>query len=57
MPLDFFLLNVVVKWLTLMVCIWEDLGSNLGMETGYSEGLRLNSILNQQQGESKSFSS
>jgi hypothetical protein len=31
-------MEVVVEWLTLLL-IWEVLGSNLGPETGYSDGL------------------
>jgi hypothetical protein len=27
--------NVMVEWLTLLLCIWEFAGSNLGLETGY----------------------
>jgi hypothetical protein len=27
--------NVVVEWLTLLIHIWEVLGSNLSPETGY----------------------
>jgi hypothetical protein len=31
------LLNIVVEWLTLLLCIQEVLGSNLGPETGYPD--------------------
>jgi hypothetical protein len=30
-------LNVVAKWLTLLLCIWEILSSNLGLETSYPD--------------------
>jgi hypothetical protein len=29
--------NVVVEWLTLLLCIWEALGSNLSLEIGYPD--------------------
>jgi hypothetical protein len=29
--------NVVVEWITLLVGIWDVLGSNLGLETGHSD--------------------
>jgi hypothetical protein len=32
-----FVPNVVVEWLTLLLRIWEVLGSNLGPETGYPD--------------------
>jgi hypothetical protein len=31
------LLNIVVEWLTLLLHIWEVLGLNLGLETGYPD--------------------
>jgi hypothetical protein len=31
------LLNIVVEWLTLLLCIQEVLGSNLGPETSYPD--------------------
>jgi hypothetical protein len=29
--------NVAVKWLTLRLCIWEALGSNIGTEDSYTD--------------------
>jgi hypothetical protein len=29
--------NFMVKWLTFPLCIWEVLGSNLDLETGYRD--------------------
>jgi hypothetical protein len=36
-PQQTILLNVMVKWLTFWLCIWEVLGSNLGPETCYPD--------------------
>jgi hypothetical protein len=31
------LLNILAKWLALLLCIWGVMGSNLSPETGYAD--------------------